>query len=112
MANHQVAPIREYKTLEDFIRRQNNFYVHFLDDRRLGNEVYRSTAHFKRFQEQHPEMEREVTKATVQAARAKPIQKLPYEQLWEAYKIMSKLVFLDDEYVMRDGQPDALFLCK
>ena len=111
MAEHQVAPIREYETLEDFIRGQNNYYAHFLDDCKWG-QLYRERPYFKRFQEAHPEMEREVTGATVRAVRAEPRQKLPYEQLWETYKIMSKLVFVDDKYVMRDGQPDAWFLCR
>nr|MBI4156750.1 hypothetical protein [Candidatus Woesearchaeota archaeon] len=111
MAKHQIAPQKEYKTLEDFIRGQNNFYAHFLDDCQWG-QVYRKTPHFKRFQEAHPEMEREVTGATVRAVRAEPRQKLPYGQLWETYKIMSKLVFVDDKYVMQDDKPDNWFLCR
>ena len=112
MVGHQVAPIREFETLEDFTRGQNNFYMHFRDDCYISNEIYRQNPHFQRFQKQHPEMEQETTRATVQAMRTEPRQKLPYEQLWDAYKIMSKLVFLDDKYVMRDGQPDDWFLCR
>ena len=111
MAEHQIAPIREYETLEDFSRGQNNFYMYFLDDCGWGR-LYRKTSHFQRFQEQHSEMEQKTRMVTVQAVRAEPRQELPYEQLWEAYKIMSKLVFLDDKYVMRDDQPDAWFLCR
>ena len=110
MAEHQIAPQKEYTTLEDFTRGQNNFFLHFLDDWPVGNDTYRSKPHFKRFQEQNPEMERDVTRATIQAVRAKPRQELPNEQLWEAYKIMSKLVFVDDPDIMRDGQPDSMFL--
>jgi len=112
MVEHQIAPQKEYKTLEDFIREQNNFYLYFLDDCFIGNEVYRAQLPFKRFQEQNPEMERDVTKATVQSKRSKQRQELPYEKLWEAYKIMSKLVYVDDEHVMHDGQPDSWYLCR
>jgi hypothetical protein len=112
MAEHQVAPQIEFETLDDFIEGQNNYYAHFLDDCHLGQLYRTKKVHFKRFQEAHPEMEREVTGATVRAVRAEPRQRLPYEQLWETYKIMSKLVFVDDKHVMRDGQPDKYFLTR
>jgi len=111
MTQHLLAPIRKYHTLEDFIKGQNNFYLHFIDDCYIG-EIYRKRPHFRRFKKQYPRMEQEITKETVRAIRANPRCELPYKKLWEAYKIMSKLVFLDDEYVMRNGKPDAWFLCR
>lgn len=30
----------------------------------------------------------------------------------EGYKLMSKLVYLDDQYVMRNGKPGDWFLCR
>lgn len=111
MAEHQIVTQKEYATLEDFVRGQNNFYAHFLDDCEWG-QLYRKSAHFKRFQKAHPDMETETTRATVSAIRVKPRQKLPYEQLFEAYKLMSHLVFVDDEYVMHYGQPDKCFLIR
>ena len=111
MAEQKGAPQIEFETLDDFIKGQNNYHIHFLDDFGFGK-LYREALHFRRFQEAHPEMERDVTGATVRAVMAEPRQKLPYEQLWETYKIMLKLVFVDDEYVMRDGQPDKYFLIR
>lgn len=114
MVEQRIAPQIEFKSLEDFIRGQNNFFCYFLEDCQSG-EVYRRTAHFQRFQRAHPDLEREVTNETILAARNDPGKKwkrLPYNQLWEAYKIMSKLVFIDDPEVMRDGQPDEFFLVR
>lgn len=110
MPEHQIAPQIEFRNLEDFTRRQYNYYAHFLDDCEWGN-VYRAQAHFQRFQEANPEMEREVTLAVVRAVRAEN-RNLPYEKLWESYKLMSKLVFSDDKYVMRDGKIDDCFLIR
>ncbi|MBU4292879.1 MAG: hypothetical protein KJ770_02355 [Actinobacteria bacterium] len=111
MTEQKVAPQIEFESLDDFIKGQNNYYAYFLDDSEWGIN-YRERPPFKRFQESHPEMEREVTGATVQAVRANPRQKLPYKQLWGTYKIMSDLVFVDDKYVMRDGKPDKYFLIR
>jgi len=114
MAEHEVVSQMEFATLDDFIKGSNNYYTHFLGDAAWGK---RFTPHFKRFQEAYPEMEREVTAATDRAYNlwvedSKERAKLPYEQLWETYKIMSKLVFVDDKYIMRDGKPDSWFLCR
>ncbi len=111
MAEHEVAPQTEFESLDDFIRGQNNYYAYFLDDCDWGIS-HRERPPFRRFQEAHPEMERKVTDATIRALRAESRQKLPYEQLWETYKIMSRLVFVDDRSVMRDGQPDKYFLIR
>ncbi len=112
MTGREVAPQIEFKNLDDFIKDQNNYYAHFLDDCEFNQKIHRIMPHFKRFQEAHPEMEREVTYAAVRAYRSESRQRLPHEQLLETYKLMSKLVFVDDKYVMRDGQPDDWFLCR
>ena len=114
MAEHQVAPQIEFESLDDFIRGQNNYYAYFLDDCQFGKLYRTEKANFRRFQEAHPEMEREVTCSTVLALRSEPRQELPYEQLWETYKIMSQLVFVDDQYVMESGggKPDRCFLIR
>lgn len=108
----EIAPQIEFQSLDDFVNKQNNFYMHFRDNCFESNNIYRLRATFKRFQIQNPEMEQDVTKATIQVIKAWPEQRLPYEQLWEAYNLMSKLVFVNDEYVMRGGQPDREYLIR
>lgn len=118
MTEHQIAPQIEYKTLDDFIEGQNNFHFHFLDDCDTGL-LYRTAPHFKRFQDANPDLEKAITKAVVEAvriarneSRQNLISNLPYDKLYEAYNLMSKLVFTDDTYVMHNGQPDCFFLCR
>ncbi|MAG78198.1 hypothetical protein CL616_02410 [archaeon] len=113
MAQREIAPQREYETLKDFVDGQNNFYVYFREDQ-WAQRVYRCRPHFLRFQEANPEIEEELTALTAPAIGSRFVNWdiLPYEKLWEAYKIMSKLVYVDDPYVMREGQPDAWFLCR
>ena len=101
----EIAPQIEFKSLDNFVKNQNNFYIYFTDDCEAGK-IYRKFPHFKRFQEAHSELEKKVTTATVDALRSKDKskQKLPYEELWEAYKCMTKYVFIDDKYVVQDGR--------
>lgn len=106
-----IIPQIEFENLDDFISLQNNYYAHFLGDCEWG-QLHREMSHFRRFQKAHPKMEREATSATIQAVRRGPIQKLPYEQLWETYKIMSKLVFTNDEYLMQDDPSNEFFLVR
>lgn len=111
MIKGKIASQIEFKSLEEFIKAQNNYYFHFLGDCEMGL-FYREKPHFKRFQEKHPELEKEMTVATVQAIRAVPKRELPYEQLWKTYNLMSKLVFVDDPHVMKECEPDNRFLVR
>ena len=111
MTEQKVAPQIEFESLDDFVRGQNNYYAYFLDDCEWGIN-HRERPVFRRFQEANPQTEREVTGATVRAVRAEPRQRLPYEQLWQTYRIMSQLVFVNDQYVMENGQPDKYFLIR
>jgi len=112
MVEHEIVPQMEYSTIEEFAEMQNNFYMHFLDDCLVGN-MYRTRAPFVRFQKLNPEVESKVTRKVVDNLRNNPREKLPYQELFEAYKIMSKLVFIDDEHVVRgDSKPDTWFLCR
>jgi len=109
MVEHQVLQQIKFESLDDFIRGQNKYYAHFLDDCQLGH-LHRTTDYFKRFQETHPEMERELTSATILAVRSEPRQRLPYEQLWEAYKIMSNLVFVEDIHLIENESNEDLLI--
>jgi len=111
MAEQKVASLIQFGTLDDFVDRQDNYWAHFLDDVDFG-QMKREHPYFKRFQAAHPEMERQVTEATVRARRAVPRERLPYEQLWETYKLMSKLVFVDDKDLQNYGQSNPYFLTR
>jgi hypothetical protein len=113
MIDQRIAPQVEYKTLEEFIERSNNFYLFFLPDCWTAQECYRKKEAFLRFQQSNPEMDKEISGATMHAVRVAPEKPdLPWEKLFEAYKKMSQLVFVDDEWVMRDGKPDDWYLCR
>lgn len=109
MNEPQIAEQIEFESLDAFINGRNNFHFHFLDCW-LSNTCYRIRPHFKRFQEQYPEIEESVTRLTGEADKENSV--LPHEQLWEAYKLMSKLVFLEDPYVMLKDNPDNEVLCR
>ena len=79
-----------------------NYWAHFYEGNTFG-ESKRNTPHFRRFQEQNPEMEKELTDAVTEA-RNKPIRSLgdlPLEQLFKSYPLMSQLVYADDSGVMQ-----------
>jgi hypothetical protein len=86
------VPLLEFASLDEFIKNQSNFYAHFYAGNDFG-EARRKRAYFKLFQSLYPEMERVTTKLTVEARTSSPTKRLPYELLFEAYKIISKLVF-------------------
>jgi hypothetical protein len=108
----QIVPQKQFETIDDFINGSNNYYALFLDDCDWGLEHRETYGCFRRFQAAYPEMERQVTRATVQAVRAGPLQKLPWERLWETYKLMSQFVFADDKYATHDGQPHREYLIR
>ena len=98
MTEPLIVPQREYSTIEEFAEDSNNFFAYFLDDCDYG-EMKRGKPHFKRFQEANPDLEEVITKEVVRCIRQTPRLKLPYPQLWEAYKLMSQFVFISDPYV-------------
>jgi len=69
-------------------------------------------AHFRRFQEAHPEFEREVTRETTEAFKITRTNDLPYDKLWETYNLMSKLVHVDDKGVSNSAEVDNRFLTR
>lgn len=103
MEEHKILQQIEFSSLEAFILNQNNYYAHFLKGNPWG-EIRRERTYFKRFQDLCPELEEMTTKETCEA-RSKSMR-MPYELLFETYKIMSKLVFVDDECVKTYRYPD------
>jgi len=117
MTDPKIAPQVEFKSLEDFVRDSNNFFLFFLPDCWASQSSYRTKEAFLRFQKAHPEIDREISQATITAVRDDPTKSFPpkatpWEKLFDAYKTMSQLVFADDRYVMRDGKLDDWFLCR
>ncbi|MBI2176446.1 hypothetical protein HYU40_03835 [Candidatus Woesearchaeota archaeon] len=107
MVQPTIAPQKQFASLDDFIKGQNNYYAHFLE----GNwgQTRRNHPHFRRFQGLYPEMERKL-RSEVTAARNQPGQQMPYTQLFESYKLMSQLVFADDPGVMQYSHPDMYLI--
>lgn len=89
---HQV----QFASLEEFIEGNNNFFSMFFDNHRSK----RNYPFYQRFKQQHPELcnflESEVTITRYRRWSIPLIEKFPWEKLWEAYKLMSKLVYLGD----------------
>ncbi|MEK6927873.1 MAG: hypothetical protein AABX11_05565 [Nanoarchaeota archaeon] len=92
--NPEIVPQKVYSTLEKFIENQNNFYLHFCSDCFTGKEVYRTKAHFRRFREQYSQMERRLTRKV--SVRSLGETNFPNQELWEASKLMAKLVYVGD----------------
>tara|TARA_Y100000294_G_scaffold177180_1_gene201743 strand:+ start:226 stop:552 length:327 start_codon:yes stop_codon:yes gene_type:complete len=107
MNQPRIMQQKQFESLEQFIDEQNNYYAHFLKGNDWG-ETRRNRPHFRRFQKAHPELEREVTRKTCEA-RFKS-ERLPYEQLYRTYEIMSQLVHVDDEGVGIYSKPDEYLL--
>jgi hypothetical protein len=107
MANQRIVPQVEYETLEEFVEGSDNFYL-FFGSGFCSEGAYRTRNAFKRFQEAYPELERELA---LQVNSNSPPE-LPWQKLFEAYKLMSQLVHEDDPHVMIDGKPDKNYLTK
>ncbi len=106
MADLRIAPQVEFNSLYAFVEGSNNFQLHFFPNSSHGT-VYRNRSVFLRFQKANPNMEKEISEAV-----PNPKEEFPWRKLFEAYKLMSQLVFVDDPAVMRDGQPDRYYLVR
>lgn len=106
MTEPKIVPQIEFKTLKDFIERQNNFYAHFLENNPFG-EVRRDKPHFERFQQKHGDLETRLTREVTEARKAnEKFSDETWKGLYEAYNLMSELVYKDDEGVRRYSTPD------
>src|SRR3989338_10970113 len=108
MPQPQIAPQKQFDTLEAFVQGMNNYWAHFF----RGNEwaeTRRNKPHFIRFQAQNPEMEQELTDIiTPIASTTRKIKEMPLEtleRLWESYRIMSQLVYANDPGIMEYSEP-------
>jgi hypothetical protein len=111
MNEPKSVPQMEFKTVADFIKGQNNFWHFFIEDSFLG-QLHRSKIEaYTRFEEQNPEFARELMQKATRMDREQ--SQLPWEDLYRAYQLMSKLVYEEDRYVRRDdGRLDNYILCR
>lgn len=99
-----IVAQRQFKTLDAFVKEQNNFFAHFW----IGNsfaESKRAESHFQRFKMMYPKLERELTERVTEV-RKREGEDLPYESLYKAYELMSQLVFASDERVKEYAYKD------
>jgi|APSaa5957512576_1039674.scaffolds.fasta_scaffold00187_21 hypothetical protein len=90
----------QFKSQEEFEKRQNNFYFYFLEGRHFG-EIARKKPHFERFGIAYPNLEKETTEKTLEARANKTT--LPFKLLFKTYPLMSQFVFKNDELVKKGG---------
>ncbi|MFH1424948.1 MAG: hypothetical protein ABIG20_04750 [archaeon] len=96
-----------FRNLKEFIAGQNNFYAYFLKGNDWG-EIRRRHPWFKRFQKEHPELEKALVKAVGKAVKER--DEYPYEQLFEAYKLMSEMVHSGDFKKGRYKEPSRILI--
>lgn len=90
------VPQVQFATLESFIEGGDNFFSTFLNNHRSRQHL----PFYQRFKQMHPELcellEREITIRRYNRGSIPWREKWPWEKLWEAYKLMSELVYLGD----------------
>ena len=106
MTEPKIVPQKKFETLGEFREGQNNFYAYFLEDNPFG-EVRRDKPHFKRFQQKHGDLEAILTKeVTTARSTKKEFSDETWKGLYEAYNLMSEMVYEDDEGVKRYSYRD------
>ncbi len=81
----------QFKSLEEFIKRENNFHAYFYNPK-FGN-FHRETEIFKEFKLKYPKLEEITTRYTTKSIEElKKRQELPYRALWGCYRRMSELL--------------------
>ncbi len=111
MIEAKIAPQIEFETLDDFIKGQNNFWHYFIEDNELGRLHREKVKAYSRFEEQNPELAQELMQRATRMHKEN--DELPWEDLYRAYQLMSKLVYEDDRHVRKeDGSLDTGILCR
>lgn len=104
----------EFEDLDDFIKNSNNFFLFFTKKSWVGK-VYREAMVFDRFRKKYPEFEKELTNSIDIIMKDNPhyfSKTLPWDKLYEAYKLMMPLVQETDPYVMINNKIDSRYLCR
>ena len=97
MSEPQKVKQPEFKSLEEFITGNNNFYMFFIRQS-YGGESRREQPVYTRFLEKYPEFAQQVFEKASLAwdERHEWYERLPWEDMYEAYKLMAELVFEED----------------
>ena len=80
MALKNSLALLQFKYLDDFVAKQNNFFLYFIDEC-LAADFYRTTAHFQRFQNSYSQLEQKLTLNTVKVYSQGSNDDLPFEKL-------------------------------
>jgi len=107
MKIENVVPQYRFRSKGDFIRNQNNFYLHFLDTSESRG-TRRKRFCFDRFRGLYPELEKETTREVTDGIVNK--KEIPYDLLYKCYKLMSELVFESDPLVMKYNSPERYLI--
>jgi len=104
----EKAPQRGFKSLDEFIDGMGNFRYYFhVDSPFIIQKIKRNRPVYQRFKKQHPELDQtltlKVTESEESIVKTKRTIGLPYEELFEAYQLMSELVFVGDEHTLTEG---------
>lgn len=109
MAPNKV-PQKQFKSLEEFIKNQNNFWAHFLKGNPFG-EIRRERQHFILFQAKNPELEKLLSeRVTQERSKRTNLSAKTFELLFIAYKEMSDLVFDNDAHALRYSYPELYLI--
>ena len=120
MSDFEKADMKQFETLEEFKKGSNNYWVTFVEGEGVFAYIYRGKKSFERFQEKYPEIEEKLTDEVTKLMKEDhPSFYYPenfedniYEKMFEAYKLMSQLVSVDDKDVIRDGEVDERYLLR
>ena len=116
MEKPKIVPQRQFASLRDFIDRNNNFYGRIVVDSAcsmITDERVGDWPCYTRFVEIAPELalelRQEMTMQNYGRAHREPWEDIfPWTKVWEAYKIISGLVYLGDPLV--EGENHYNFL--
>jgi len=105
-----IVAQRKFATLEEFRKRKNNFYAHFMTDGNSWAEDRRKRSHFQRFQMMYPELVEKLGREVCEA-ESEGHEKYSSPLLHKAYNLMSQLVFENDEGLQSHPHPDQYLTC-
>jgi len=91
----------EYETRDEFKKKQNNFYVHFSapEPGVMVNNTYKARRAFQRFELLYPEM---ASRMIGRYGQNSPFSEQEWQDLFDAYQKMTKLVDKKDEGVVAE----------
>lgn len=133
----EIAPLLKFESLDEFIKGKGNFHWYFVD--RNNNSIRRLHC-YQRFKKKYKNLDKLLTKFysckfDIGAEATKNVNFKPvlieddefkkkignmekqekreiYKKLFEAYKLMSQLVYRDDKFVVSDGKVNELYLIR